>query len=218
MLKLVIFDLDQTLLNTLPRFHKIFNMSLKHFNCNEVNWDIFIVNYKDDTLNKFVCVGRKKFWDYFLEHYNDVICPRDSPIEGSVETLKFLKERKIKIVIITGRMVSREDVWDELRRFGMDKYIDFVYTRKDNYEDGRKRTELIKEAMKRYNVKKEETIFVGDYWPDMQSGREAGVFTVGVLTGHENEEKLKKYGANIVVNSVKDLISLLRGNFRQKFK
>ena len=107
-------------------------------------------------------------------------------------------------------MVSREDVWKELRNFGIGKYVDFVYTRKDNYEDGRKRTELIKEAMREFDSKKDETIFVGDYWPDMLSGREAGVLTIGVLTGHESEKKLKKYGANRVIESVKELIPLVK--------
>lgn len=209
MLRLALFDLDQTLLNTLPRFHKIFNLALKHFHAKEISWEEFIKHYKNDDLHIFIPVEHRQFWDYFLEHYNDLECVKDTPIDGSLETLQFLKRRGIKVGIITGRMVPREEVWKDLKKFNMDAYVDFVYTRRDNYEDGRKRTELIKRALREMGVEPRETIFVGDYWPDMQSGREAGVITVGVLTGFESEEKLKKYGADYVIPSVKYLPTLL---------
>ncbi len=205
MLKLVIFDLDQTLLNTLPRFHRIFNMALKHFHAPEVDWDTFIRDYAEDTLNKHVPVEPRQFWDYFLSHYNDLICEKDEPIPGAREVLDYLKNKGLHIVITTGRMVPADEVWRELRRFNMDKYVDFVYTRLDKYGDGRRRTELIKEAMKKFDAGKDETMLVADYWPDMQSGREVGIYTVGVLTGLESEEKLRENGADEVIDSVKDL-------------
>ena len=209
MLKLVIFDLDQTLINTLPRFHRIFNKSLEHFGGKPIDWDTFIKDYADDILNRHVPVEPRIFWDYFLSHYNDIECKRDEPIEGALDVLKFLKDRGIKVVITTGRMVPSSEVWKELERFGMDKYVDLVYTRLNNYGDGRRRTELIREAMKRFNVSKDETMLVADYWPDMQSGREAGVLTVGVLTGLEGEKKLREHGADAVIESVRDLPKLL---------
>ena len=50
---------------------------------------------------------------------------------------------------------------------------------------------------------------MADYWPDMQSGREVGIFTIGVLTGLESEEKLRENGANAVIESVKDLPKII---------
>jgi len=209
MLKLVIFDLDQTLVNTLPRFYRVFNKALEHFSGKPIDWDTFIEDYAKDVLNRHVPVEPRIFWDYFLSHYNDIECERDEPIEGALDVLKFLKSIGLNIVITTGRMVPAQEVWKELQRFGMDKYVDFVYTRLDKYGDGRRRTELIKEAMKRFGVSKEETILVADYWPDMQSGREVGIFTVGVLTGLESEEKLRENGANVVIESVKELPKII---------
>jgi len=210
MLKLVIFDLDQTLINTLPRFYRIFNLALEHFGAEPIDWDSFIRDYAYDILNRHIPVEPKEFWDYFLSHYNDIECEKDRLIDGAKDVLKFLKDRGINVVITTGRMVPAEKVWDELRRFGIDKYVDFVYTRLDGYGDGRRRTELIREAMKKFNASKDETILVADYWPDMQSGREVGIFTVGVLTGLEDEGKLRDNGADAVIPSVKDLIGVIK--------
>ena len=210
MLKLAIFDLDQTLLNTLARFHKIFNLMLQRFGCKTVDWNDFVKKYHEDTLDDFVCVDRKTFWNEFLKHYNDITCEKDRPIDGALETLRSLKKHGVKIVVTTGRMVPAEEIWEELRRFGMDKYVDFVITRVDHYGDGRRRVEMIESAMKKFGAKPDETIFVGDYWPDMQSGRQMGVLTIGVLTGHENEEKLRINGADIVIESVGKLMDVLK--------
>lgn len=211
MLKLAIFDLDQTLLNTLHRFHRIFNLALKHFGATEISWEEFMEEYKNDNLNRFIPVKPRIFWDYFLEHYNDIVCVEDTLVPGADEALEYIKkEKKAKVAIITGRIVPKDYVWDDLRRFNIERYVDFVYTRKDNYEDGVKRAQLIKEAMSKFNSSPPETIFVGDYWPDMQSGREAGVITIGVLTGYESEEKLKRNGADYVIESVKYLPKLLK--------
>ncbi len=209
MLRLVIFDLDQTLLNTLPRFYRVFNSSLKHFGAEEIDWNTFIRDYAEDVLNNHVPVEPREFWDYFLSHYNDIECGKDEPIEGAIEVLKLLKDKGINVVVTTGRMVPASEVWKELERFGLAPYVDYVYTRLDRYGDGRRRTELIIEAMKRFSASREETAFVGDYWPDMQSGREAGIFTVGVLTGMESEEKLKENGADVVIPSVRHLPEVL---------
>ena len=209
MLRLVIFDLDQTLLNTLTRFYKIFNLILEKFGCKTIKWNIFIKNYHNDTLNDFICINRKNFWNEFLRHYSDIICEKDRPIPGSLKTLRSLKDHGVKIVVTTGRMAPNNEIWKELKRYGMDKYVDHVITRFDHYGDGRKRTEMIKSAMQRFGAKPQETIFVGDYWPDMQSGKEAGVLTIGVLTGHENRERLKKNGADIVIENVGKLMSVI---------
>ncbi len=207
MYRLAIFDLDQTLVDTLHRFHRIFNMSLEKFGCRQVGWEDFVKKYREDTLNDFVCVSRRKFWDYFLSHYNDILCEKDALIPGARELLQNLKSRGLKIAIVTGRMAPAEKVWEELKRYGISELIDLVLTRHDNYCDGHHRTELLRDAMQRLNAKPEETFFVGDYWPDMQSGKEAGVFTIGVLTGHEDEDLLRNNGADEVVQSVGELLN-----------
>ncbi len=219
MIKLVIFDLDQTLINTLPRFHRVFNETLTHFGEREVDWDTFIKDYSNDVLNRHFNVSAEEFWKYFLSNYvhrDD----EDRVIDGAVEVLKYLKDEGKYIVITTGRIVPVETVREELKKFGLLEFVDRIYTRYDHYEDGKRRTEIIRNAMKEFKASEKETVFVGDYWPDMISGREVGVFTVGVLTGLESSEKLLKYGANVVIESVKYLPQIIKNleQNKQHFK
>ncbi len=210
MLHLGIFDLDQTLLDTLHRFHRIFNRTLHRLGAAEIGWDEFIREYARDALRVFIPGRCEEFWDIFLRSYNDIICKKDHVIPGAMETLRDLKERDIPVVITTGRMVPHEVVEEELRKFSMEKYVDHVYTRQDFYEDGKRKIEMLRRAMKDFDVKPKNAVFVGDYWPDMESGRVAGVFTIGVLTGLQDESVLRRHGAQEVIPSVKELISLLR--------
>ena len=113
----------------------------------------------------------------------------------------------------TGREVPEEKIWKELAYFQIDKYVDKVYTlasQDPSIEDvAFIKTGILELIMKDFNVKPEEIIFVGDYWVDMESCRRLGIIGVGVLTGHESEEKLKKFGAKYVIKSIRDLPRLL---------
>jgi len=224
MIKLVIFDLDMTLIDTLKRFHRMFNIALKNFGAREVEWRDFIKDYKKMmSLGGFSLKGiflllkyypakihKHEFWLYFRKLWNlKGMDEEDRLIEGAKETLMFLKERGIKVGIITGRITKPENIKEELKKFGIEKYVDFIYTFSENFEKGGKRSTLIKKAMEEYGVRPEETICVGDQIPDMRSGEEAGVITVGVLTGLVDEGILKKNGASIVIRSVKELPAII---------
>ena len=47
--------------------------------------------------------------------------------------------------------------------------------------------------MERLDVSPEETIYVGDSWVDIETGRAAGNFAVGVLWGFRDEEEPVSY-------------------------
>lgn len=212
--KLTIFDLDQTLIDTLPRFYRVFNKTLKIYGLSEVDWGIFIDRYKRDDLDALISppVLVEDFWDTFLRIYDEEHFEDDKIIDGAVKCLSFLKNAGIKVVVVTGRKSSRERVWENLRHHGLDCYVDEVYTAENlkNHEFRFSKKELIIEIMGKYGVSPSEVIFVGDYKYDMMSGRKAGVFTIGVLTGYESRETLLEYGADVVVESVASIPEYLK--------
>jgi len=215
-IKLVVFDLDLTLIDSLHRFYSIFNKVLKKL-CNyTVSWDEFLKRFCEDTLDYLISeeVDVMCFWKEFRRSYaEEPIHPRDRMIPGALETLKWLKKRGYKVVVTTGREIPEEKVWEELKCFGLAEYVDRVYTlasQDPSVEDvAFIKTGILELIMRDFKVKPEEIIFVGDYWVDMESCRRLGIFGIGVLTGHESEEKLRKFGAKYVIKSVKELPKLL---------
>ena len=63
--------------------------------------------------------------------------------------------------------------------------------------------------MERLDVSPEETIYVGDSWVDIETGRAAGNFAVGVLWGFRDEEELRAHHADAVITAPGELLELL---------
>ena len=214
-MKLIILDLDQTLIDTLHRFYETFNEVLTLFGRPPVTWgEFFNVFCRDelDSLRPAECSSRD-FWREFRRRYSGWCHELDKPIEGVFETLEWLRRHGFKIVVTTGREADKEMIWWELREFGLDKYIDDVYTLKEQdpeHEDILfSRRGLLKMIIEKYGAEPGSTIFVGDYWVDMKSGRDVGMITIGVLTGCKAESLLKMYGADYVIKDISHLPKLL---------
>jgi phosphoglycolate phosphatase len=50
---------------------------------------------------------------------------------------------------------------------------------------------------------------VGDHPLDIETGRNAGTLTAGVLTGHFQEDDFMTAGANLVLSQALDILKLL---------
>ncbi len=214
-IKIVILDLDQTIVDSCRRFHEIFNSKLVEFGGEPVDWNRFRALYAEDRLDELIPEGveREVFWKAFRRSYNTIIHPEDKLIPGVEDTLIELRRRGLKIVVTTGREVQRDDIWRELEYFNIKDLVDEVYTLLDQ-DPGEEfvifsRTGLINKILSAHNLSPSEALFVGDYWVDMESGRRAGVITVGVLTGHEPAERLLMHGANYIIEDINSLPSLL---------
>ncbi len=209
--KLYIFDLDQTLVDTLKRFYKLFLKTLRSFGKNaEIPWEVFIEHYRKDTLVELLQgVNPEEFTDRFLSNYK-CVDPEDRLIEGAKELLQGLKAAGKIVCITTGRRVPESDVWDELRYFGIDKYVDAVLTDYSCRESGFSKKLKIVKCMEMFGVGPNETVFVGDYWVDVASAKAAGVFTIGLYESHMDEEVLKSHGADLTLRNVKELYMLLK--------
>ena len=57
------------------------------------------------------------------------------------------------------------------------------------------------QALEELGVAPGEAAMVGDHWSDIACGRDAGVWTIGVLTSQSTPERLREAGANLVIES-----------------
>jgi phosphoglycolate phosphatase len=118
--KAVIFDMDQTLLDSIERFFAAFNGTLEAFEGRPLGWDEFLESYRRDLLHHHIPIDVEAhvFWDHFLRNY-DHYDVESRIIKGACETLRALKSRGFRVIVVTGRMSSRSVVEEELGKLGL---------------------------------------------------------------------------------------------------
>ncbi len=216
--KAIILDLDMTLLDTLPRFFEIYNRTREKFGLKKLSKEDFIKRFEEDSLSEDIPQEvLREFWREFRRRYCDFISEEDHLIPGALELLKKAKEKGLRVIVTTGRECLPEKIWEELEYFGIAEYVDGVYTLAMGREEDEKvlfyRRSITELAMKEFNLKPEDVVFVADYLPDMECGRDLGIYTIGVLTGKKRKEDLYCHGASVVLKDILEVgrhLGLLR--------
>jgi D,D-heptose 1,7-bisphosphate phosphatase len=132
-------------------------------------------------------------------------------IEGSIEALKILKQKKFMLIVITNQagiargffteetlMAIHNKMIQNLKRNGV--ALDDIYYCPHHPEftgpcDCRKPNPgMIYNARSKYNIDLTQSYMVGDTLNDVQTGKAANCITVLVLTGYGKEEQ-KKIGS-----------------------
>ena len=117
-----------------------------------------------------------------------------------------VKEKKIKIAVFSNKPhANTVDVVETL--FGKG-FFDAVQGQKTNVPK-KPAPDGVYAIMERLDVSPEETIYVGDSWVDIETGRAAGNFAVGVLWGFRDEEELRAHHADAVITAPGELLELL---------
>jgi len=217
-IKGVIFDLDETIINSLGTYTEAFNTGTrifglepvtdqriaqfldKGFRLGEILLELFPSVFEEDSRRQ-ACVDaiRKAYLE--LEAKNVPLKP------GVKRTLQSLRGKKIKIGIVTGRMTTGEGKWLELRRLNIHQLVDVMVTGAEApakpAPDG-----LIK-CVQELGLSPEECVFVGDSRVDVIAGKKAGLRTIAVHTGVASKELLAREGPDYVLSDLNWLISYL---------
>ena len=214
MIKAVIFDLDGTLkefnLDTKACRTKIINLltqlgfSRALFSLNESAFDMLKKVEKSP-----ITVDRKKQFTKIKDMVFSVVeefeleAARTAKIfEGIPETLKALRDMKLKIALCT---ISSEKVTDYfLKRFHLEQFFDAVITRDSVFEVKPHPTHL-EAALDALKVRSQEAVVVGDSVKDIECAVRLNVLAVGVTTGLSSLEELACSGAHYIASSVTDI-------------
>ncbi|MGA7836091.1 MAG: HAD family hydrolase [Acidimicrobiales bacterium] len=130
-----------------------------------------------------------------------------SEVPGARDAIETLKGRGISVALTTGfSPATREALIDIL---GWSELVGLRVSPADAGR-GRPAPDMVLLCALRARVSAVQTIMVvGDTASDMQAGRRAGVgHCVGVLTGTDAQPRLVSSGADLVIDSVADLVRL----------
>ena len=144
------------------------------------------------------------FIDRYKHYANDYMTAGTHFYPSTLSTLTALHDAGKRIAIVSSKTSSR--IQEKFDRDGGAELIDFIIGALE-LRNLKPDPEGILLAMKRFEAKKSETIYIGDNIVDAQAAQNAGVAFAGITTGMTAGEDLSKY-PNVKIMS--DLSMLLK--------
>jgi phosphoglycolate phosphatase len=139
-----------------------------------------------------------------------------TPLAGVENALEALRSQGVKIALTTG--FSRDVAELILAAMGWgigadrDSTVADVLVCSDEVPNGRPAPDLILEAMRRAGVEDfDDVVAAGDTAVDITAAQNAGVTSIGVLTGHLGSDAFQSVGADVVLESTAELPEYLLG-------
>ena len=213
--RLVIFDLDGTLINAYPAVERSINYVLKKAGCDPVDTETIkrTVGWGDrhlvetftgpEKINKAIVLYRR--------HHKKALEKDTTLLPGAKRLLQILKKNGYKLAIASNRPAVYTNI--VLEYLDIKKYFDRVLCG-DKSARPKPHPDIILELLEKFGLKKSESLYVGDMTIDMQTGKRAGVKTVIVTTGSSTREdilKLKPFKVISNVYEVNDVLEKING-------
>lgn len=125
---------------------------------------------------------------------------------GVYDTLEKLKENGVLIAILSNKHHANTlKVVEEV--YGAN-YFDYVLGQKETHQR-KPSPEGVYIILKEFNIKPEECLYIGDTGTDMETGKNAGVDTVGVTWGFRTRDELISADAKYVIDEPKEILRLI---------
>jgi len=218
MIKLAVFDLDGTLLNTLDDLAAACNHALDRegFPTHSPSAYKLLVGggvrnliknavpleYRTDnavlqrTLERFV-----RFYD---AHGQDLT----KPYEGIPQLLGNLKDRGVAVAVLSNKSHRYVPALVEHYLPGL---VDYALGQQEGVPL-KPDPQMLLEILERFGCSREQCAYIGDSDVDMYTGANAGVFTAGVTWGFRTKEELINAGCSVVIDKVPELQQILIDN------
>jgi len=210
--EVVIFDLDGTILDTLPDLSTAVNYALSRRGLPPHSLEEYKMMVGEGVRNlcrlaldsedeQVLNESLQDFKAYYVAHILD----KTRPYEGMPELMASLGERGIAVAVVSNKF--QEGARKLIRHF----YPDIPEERVLGEIEGRPRKPdpaMIEAVMSSF-PEGTRCCVVGDAWTDIEAGKAYGCDTIGVSWGYRYTEALYKVGADVVVDTVDELKSLL---------
>ncbi|MCR9225896.1 MAG: HAD family hydrolase [Flavobacteriaceae bacterium] len=201
-IKVVIFDLDGTIANTLPLCIRAFRESIEPLIHRPLSDSEIIATFGPSEEGTIMALAPNHYEEGikdYLRFYEDLhdMCP--SPFDGIENILEVLRNKSVHTSMVTGK--GKHSTKISLDRFGLAHFFEVVET---GSPKGPRKVEAIQRILSSLkNIKSYEVIYVGDSPSDIISSRNAGVPVIAAAWAETAEkENLLKLNPNRMFDSV----------------
>ena len=210
-IKLIIFDLDGTLINSIEDITNALNYAFGPYGISDLTTSEVTkligegpLKLVQDVLTERNLLSDTKvlvtrFIDYYTSH------PADKTVlyPGTGEMLEAFKGLKMAIVTNKTEELSRRI----LKKFELDAYFDMVVA-VDTIAQRKPSPGPVMHVLSAFNLTPEDAIIVGDSAIDIQTGKASFVRTVAVTHGYGKDGFQKE--ADFIISSLPELIDIVK--------
>ncbi len=216
----VLFDLDGTLVNTIPLIFASYEHTLAvYFPGFRVPRDVIVGNLGrslEAILRDYAAAAggadpdslAQQMGETYRSFQRDNIDRLIQPYDGMSETLRGLRDRGLKLGLVTSKVEWAARLSYE--RYGLQEFLS-VLVFHDDTERHKPDPEPLLFAAARGGLASARTAYVGDSVHDMAAGRAAGMKAIGALWGPSQRSDLERAGADVIAGRPLELLELLLG-------
>jgi len=206
----ILFDLDGTLIDStnaiLESFHHSFDVhELIHPEDEEIK---ALIGYPLDIMYIELGVNKNSAWDLvatYKEHYRKISTQKTYLLESAKEAvIEASKFATLGIVTTKTGLYSRV----LMEHFELMDYFEVLIGRED-VENPKPHAEPILKALKLLDTKSKDIWIIGDTKLDLISAQNAGIESIGVLSGYDDNYILKRY-TDIIFNDALEAVKFLK--------
>jgi phosphoglycolate phosphatase len=215
MKKLVIFDLDGTLVNTIADLADSVNYALQTLGYPAQPYEkfpYFVGNgiYKlieralppESRDEQTIRAVKAVFMDYYMLHNTD----KSTVYDGVGELLRALAGKGVALAVASNKV--HEATVAMIARLFPGIGFACVLGQRDGVPT-KPNPAIVAEILQTASATPSETLYVGDSGVDMQTAHNAGITAVGVTWGLRPVEELRQNAADIIIDSPMELLEYL---------
>ena len=210
----LIFDLDGTLIHSVPDMYVAINKTLEEFNLKKISkkqLQMFVgqgMLRLSERVVKF-CGGDKSLispvYQSYRENYSQVPYKYSTFMRGVEETLKVLFNNQIPMSICTNK---RQFVTEKLlNQMKIDHYFEVIVGAQDGVPL-KPNKDMIDIVIEKLNLKNFCYFMVGDTYNDVKAAKLAGIKSI-IVEGGYIDKPIKDLNPDYVINEMGELISFL---------
>lgn len=207
--KLIIFDMDGTLINSSLTIANAINYVRENLGFEPMEREYILGRVNDHTINPAKTFYHARAFDarhekWFSEYYTKNHDKELVLYEGIKEMLDRLKERGASLAVATN--AYRNSTLESLTHLGVHEHFDTIACY-DDVTQGKPHPDMLYKILEELDMRKEQSIFIGDGPRDKMASERAGIDYIMVdwgFTKHTNAVRNVDALEKIILNKAAD--------------
>lgn len=207
MSKVIIFDFDGTIADTLDTIINIVNQVKTKNGYKPISFEE-IADYKNLTSQQIIKKSGISIFKIpcLIKQVKQELNQRINNIKlfnGIPEVIQELKRQNHTLVIITSN--SRENVITFLKYNNLLEYFDFIYPGKTIFG----KDKIIKNFLKQKNINSQNAIYIGDEIRDIEAAKKSNIQIISVTWGFHSKQALMQHQPDFLIETPQEILTAI---------